>query len=252
VKIQVHRVESEADVESARDYARRELLGRALLHATLHVDVLRERSRHWLATLGERVVGLVAQIDGVFDYRSAPLASSLPRAATALVARVERPAKCLAHESLWPELERASAQREREYLQMGRLRHDPLPAADPAVKRIDDAVELASFLGDGLTDIRHQLGPFVGIRDDDGALAAVAGTEFVTRELAQLAWIQSHPDQRRQGLARATVAALVAELETPERIVILQVRAENHAAIALYGGLGFRGTRRVARYSLSA
>jgi ribosomal protein S18 acetylase RimI-like enzyme len=135
---------------------------------------------------------------------------------------------------------------------MARLTRRPLPEPDPAVKRCDDPDELRALLGAELSSLRSQLGPFFGVRDAAGALTAAGGAEFVTPELAQLAWIKTDLPQRRRGLARAVVVELVRELESPQRRVVLQVASDNRAAIDLYAELGFRGSRRLGRYELSA
>ena len=49
----------------------------------------------------------------------------------------------------------------------------------------------------------------------------------------------------------ARLPQLVRQLESPERRVVLQVRSDNSAALDLYSTLGFRGTRRLARFSLA-
>lgn len=54
---------------------------------------------------------------------------------------------------------------------------------------------------------------------------------------------------RRRGIARALVEALCAEgRENGSRVVLLEVRESNAAALALYRGLGFEELDRRARY----
>lgn len=248
MKLAVKRIEGEELGARAREFAGSDRLGRALLHASLEEAQLCARSAHWAALHGGRFVGLAACIDDVFRYRSAPLAATLPGAGRALLGEIERPFACLASERLWPELRRAGGEQVHAYVQMARLRHDPLDEPDQAVKRVDDQDELAAFVGPDFSGLRLQLGPFFGIRDEKGALIAVGGVEFATDRIAQLAMIQTSEERRREGLARAVVTELVRELETPSRSVVLQVREENAAAIALYSALGFRGTRRLAKF----
>ena len=245
MKLQVREL-SEADLPLARDYARADVFSHALLHASLEVPVLAERSRHWMVTNGDQLAGLAACIDGVFPYRSVPIAASLPGAAAKLLEVAERPFSALVPECLSPDLERAGARLARRYVQMARLQHPPLPDDETPVERLTDLDELQAYLGPGLTKLRLDLGPFYGIRDG-GKLIAAGGTEFVTPRLAQLAWIKTSEPQRRRGLARGVVSALLRDLETPARHVILQVDGENKGATGLYTALSFRGTRRLAK-----
>ena len=246
MKIEVRELAPDA-LDAAREFARRNLFARALLYATLEVPLLRERTHHWQATHRGRIVGVVGQVDDVFRHRAAPLAATLPGVAARLLERLERPASCLAPELLWRELEQAGARRSCEHLQMARLTRRPLPEPDRHVKRLDDPDELRAFLGAELTGLRCQLGPFFGVRDERGALTAAGGADFVSPELAQLAWIKS--DGTR--LARAIVVELVRELESSRRRVILQIAHDDRAAIELYAELGFRGSRRLGSYELS-
>jgi len=249
VKLVVQRIEGDEAEASACDFAGADLLARALLHASLEETELREHSAHWATLHAGRVVGLAARIDDVFRYRSVPLAATLPGAARELLAAIERPFAGLAAERLWPELLRCGGEQVHAYVQMARLRRDPLAEPDPAVQRIDDHAELQAFLGPDFSGLRLKLGPFFGVRDEQGALIAAGGVEFATDHIAQLAMIQTSEERRRQGLARAVVTELLRVLEAPGRRIILQVREDNAAAVALYSSLGFRGTRRLAKFS---
>ena len=250
VKIEVRQVDGRI-LEAARSFSRAELLGRALLHASLEQPALQERSRHWLALVGERIVGLAAEIDGVFPFSSAPLAATLPGVASALLEALDPPCFCLAGEPLWSELARAGAERAAVHLQMARLRRDPLPdpEADAQIETIDDPEELARFYGPGFERMRAALGPFVGVREG-GVLVAAAGAEYVTDELAQLGKVRVGDARRGSVLARALVTQLVRQLETGSRRVLVQLREDAEPAIALFSELGFRGTRRLAKLRL--
>ncbi len=249
MKVEVRQVEG--DDAAAREFARADILARALLHASLEEPLLRAHSRHLAVLRHGRVVGLAAQIDDVFPYRSAPIAATLPGVTSALLAELDAPLACLAPEMQWRELERLGAQQASVQLQMARLHRLPLPDPDPGVKRIDDPEELARVFGTGFSPLRLQLGPFFAVRDGQGELVAAGGVEFVTDSLAQLAFVHTREPQRRQGLARSVVVELLRELESRERSVILQVRIDNQPAIELYRGLGFRGTRRLAKYTIA-
>jgi ribosomal protein S18 acetylase RimI-like enzyme len=248
VKLVVRRIEGDEDEARARDFAGADLLARALLHASLEETELRAHSAHWAALHAGRMVGLAARIDDVFRYRSVPVAATLPGVARELLAAIERPFAGLAAERIWPELRRCEGEKVHAYVQMVRLRRDPLGEPDPAVQSIDDHAELLAFLGPDFSGLRLKLGPFFGIRNERGALIAAGGVEFATGEIAQLAMIQTSEERRREGLGRAVVTELLRALEVPGRRIILQVREDNAGAIALYSSLGFRGTRRLAKF----
>jgi ribosomal-protein-alanine N-acetyltransferase len=55
--------------------------------------------------------------------------------------------------------------------------------------------------------------------------------------------LASHPEHRRRGLGRALLEALVRHARTEKkRLLLLEVRQSNSAAIALYESVGFRAT----------
>jgi [ribosomal protein S18]-alanine N-acetyltransferase len=82
--------------------------------------------------------------------------------------------------------------------------------------------------------VARETGPVVGF-----LLAWRAADELHLTDLGVTA------SARRRGLARALVLRLLAE---PARVVVLEVRASNEAALALYRGLGFMELDRRARY----
>jgi ribosomal protein S18 acetylase RimI-like enzyme len=84
-------------------------------------------------------------------------------------------------------------------------------------------------------------GVFYGVRAGQRVIAA-GGTHVVARGagIAVLGNILTHPDARRQGYATAITAVLAAELFAQGcRDVVLNVVAENEAAIRVYTRLGF-------------
>jgi len=55
--------------------------------------------------------------------------------------------------------------------------------------------------------------------------------------------LASHPEHRRRGFARALLEALIARArQTRKRLLLLEVRRSNAAAIALYESCGFQTT----------
>ena len=80
-----------------------------------------------------------------------------------------------------------------------------------------------------------------------GRLTAVAGVHVVSEEfaVAALGNIAVDPSHRGRGLGRRVTAALCGLLLGKVRIIGLNVKADNHAAIGCYRRLGFE---RIASY----
>ena len=85
-----------------------------------------------------------------------------------------------------------------------------------------------------------QTGKFFGYRDN-GNIVAVAGVHVVSdeRRIAVLGNIATHPDYRGRGLATLVTHRLAGELVSEGKMVCLNVKADNTAAIACYRKLGF-------------
>ena len=74
---------------------------------------------------------------------------------------------------------------------------------------------------------------------DGDRVAGYIGSQSVL-DGADMMNVAVHPDYRRKGIGNALVERLVAELkQTPVKFLMLEVRASNEAAIALYTNLGF-------------
>src|SRR5581483_3389002 len=85
----------------------------------------------------------------------------------------------------------------------------------------------------------HLMGSFLGIRIG-GRLAAMAGERMRFPGYTEVSGVCTHPDFRGRGLARRLSAAVVAGIEARGDRAFLHAWQSNHAAIALYEGLGFR------------
>ena len=134
---------------------------------------------------------------------------------------------------------------------------DRVPPEVPAVPgdvavRLDDAPDEEWFLR-SRTDV-EVLGPgarrlvaggdrprvFASVRDRRGRALAVARGVLSDGWLGLFS-VETHPDARRRGLASALVAQVLAwGRPHGAGASYLQVRASNHAAAALYDGLGYR------------
>ena len=109
-----------------------------------------------------------------------------------------------------------------------------------SMKETDKLKELYRLTGTpAWTPNAMNLGPFYGIVEDDGTIAAVAGVHYVTPYGAEIGNIATHPDYRRRGYAAACLKAVSEEvLEGSER-VILHFFADNTPARRLYENMGF-------------
>jgi ribosomal protein S18 acetylase RimI-like enzyme len=235
--------DDEPGLAAACAFAREPLFERLWLHGALEVEALRARADIVGACDGPRLVGLCAVLQGLFPFRFVAVDAALPGVAAQLVSTLPRPFVSPAPLRLAHELERAGGRPIRAEWQMVRF-----PGALPGsphharIERLVDAAELGQFLGPSFSPLELELGRFLGLRDGAGELAAVAGTRFVTAELALLAHLETREDCRRQGWARALAVAAVRALESDARRVVVQLREGEHAARALLAPLGFRGT----------
>jgi len=233
----------EAAHAAAEAFARAALYERIWLHAALEVPGLFARAEVNEAVHGERVVGLAAGIEELFPFRVVALDGALPGVAEELLRRAPRPFVCPVPARLAAQVARAGGREIRSELQMARFDAGvPLPEADPRVERITDPDELTHYCGTSFARLELELGPFFGIRDAMGELAAVAGARFTTDRVALLAHLETREDCRRQGYARALAVAAVRALENEERRVVILVKDGEQAARALFASLGFRGT----------
>jgi ribosomal-protein-alanine N-acetyltransferase len=124
-----------------------------------------------------------------------------------------------------------------------RLTSEDLDAVSAILEPSDLHVDLPAELG------REIALPWV-IRDESRAIVGFLLAWSVADEL-HLLELASHPERRRQGFGRALLNALILHArEHQKRLLLLEVRRSNRAAIALYESCGFSraGVRR-AYYS---
>ena len=110
-----------------------------------------------------------------------------------------------------------------------------LDAAD-----VDDMRALAAVAKPGPVGARSVLlGAYVGVRDADGRLVAMAGERFRLPGYTEVSAIAVHPDARRRGLAHALTVTLMRRILARGDRPFLHVFPDNPAA-ALYARWGFR------------
>ncbi len=107
---------------------------------------------------------------------------------------------------------------------------------EPALRKLYSAAYPANYFVPKML----QTGKYYGYMDR-GSITAVAGVHVVSDEhrIAVLGNITTHPEYRGRGLATELTRVLTAELVAEGKMVCLNVKADNAAAIACYGKLGF-------------
>lgn len=97
-------------------------------------------------------------------------------------------------------------------------------------------------------------GPYVGIRDQSGAMISAGGTHVYSPQygVAALGNIVTHPDFRGKGLGKSVSAKLCQLLIKEVDTVGLNVHAENKSALTLYQALQFKAIADYSEITLSA
>ena len=96
----------------------------------------------------------------------------------------------------------------------------------------------------------HQMGHYVGVRSEDGRLAAMTGQRLGLGDFTEISAVCTHPDFQGRGYAKALVAYQAARIHGEGRTPFLHVKTENGAKV-VYEKLGFR-VRRPIQYSVVA
>lgn len=91
----------------------------------------------------------------------------------------------------------------------------------------------------------HLLGGYLGIRDDAGALVAMAGLRFRPPGWGEISAVCTDPAHRGRGLAARLVRAVAAGLRDRGEAPFLHVAGINTGAIRLYRSMGFTERRPV-------
>lgn len=90
-----------------------------------------------------------------------------------------------------------------------------------------------------------ELGNYFGVRDEHGALVAMAGERLRPPGFVEISAVSVHESQRRRGLASLVVAAVAEAALVRGDAPFLHVVTSNVAAIPVYERLGFRTRTRV-------
>ena len=126
------------------------------------------------------------------------------------------------------------------------------PATPPAPRAAFEIVDLTDADADQMLALAtltkpgpffartHQLGGFVGVKDADGRLLAMAGERMKPPGFTEVSGVCTQPDQRGRGLAGALMRVVAGRIAERGETAFLHSYAHNAGAIALYESLGFR------------
>jgi GNAT superfamily N-acetyltransferase len=138
-----------------------------------------------------------------------------------------------------------------ERARLAQMIHDgPAPRGDDALEVLSDADApamraLAAATKPGPFGLRtHELGTFLGIRDEQGALIAMAGQRMRLPGMIEISAVCTDPAHLGRGHAARLMTAQLARIHAAGATPFLHVRDINARAIALYERLGFRIRRR--------
>ena len=131
-----------------------------------------------------------------------------------------------------------------------RLTQAPAPPAfeivDLSEADADQMLALATLTKPGpFFERTHQLGAFVGVKDADGRLLAMAGERMNPPGFTEVSGVCTEPDQRGRGYAGALMRVVAGRIAGRGETAFLHTYAHNTGAIGLYESLGFSLRREV-------
>jgi len=94
----------------------------------------------------------------------------------------------------------------------------------------------------------HELGNYVGIRDD-GKLVAMAGERLKVPGYTEVSAVCTHPEHTGRGYAAVLMMEIMRRIRERGETPFLHVRQDNARAVALYERLGFK-TRKLAHFAV--
>lgn len=104
----------------------------------------------------------------------------------------------------------------------------------------DEIVELAKLTNPGpIGERSHEIGNFLGIRNEDGKLIAMAGERFRFPGYSEISGVCTRPGSEGRGLAAHLVTRVMKRVLARGETPFLHSRADNARAVKLYERLGF-------------
>jgi len=152
----------------------------------------------------------------------------------------------------WPLPPSVTLVREAKLIQMVAQDGIAAPAADLPLLELGDSdapemLALADLCRPGPYFARtHRLGGFVGVRNAQGRLIAMAGERFQIGPFSEISAVCTHPDARGRGLARALMQVVGSRIAARGERAFLHTFPDNAGAIALYESLGFRARAEIS------
>ena len=110
----------------------------------------------------------------------------------------------------------------------------------PRIRDVDAMLALVGRTEPGPFARRtHELGTYLGVRDDLVGLVAMAGERLRVPGATEISAVCTDPAARGSGLATRLVLAIAAGIRARGELPILHASADNTSAIRLYAQLGF-------------
>jgi ribosomal protein S18 acetylase RimI-like enzyme len=118
----------------------------------------------------------------------------------------------------------------------------PFPLAVPLTHAdVPEMLDLVARTEPGpFRDRTIELGTYLGVRDDEGKLIAMAGERLHPPGWTEISAVCTDPAYRGRGLATDLVRALVAGIRARGEQALLHAAASNTGAVRLYESMGFR------------
>jgi len=108
---------------------------------------------------------------------------------------------------------------------------------------VDDMLDLVALAEPGPFERRTiEFGGYVGVRRH-GRLVAMAGERMQLPGFSEISAVATHPEARREGLARELVSRVARSIIDRGNTPVLHASSTNQAAIALYRAMGFTPRR---------
>jgi predicted GNAT family acetyltransferase len=105
-------------------------------------------------------------------------------------------------------------------------------------------VELGKLTNPGPIGTRsYEIGDFIGIRNGDGQLVAMAGERFRFPGYSEISGVCTRPGFEGRGLAASLVVMVMRRICGRGEVPYLHSRADNARAVKLYERLGFVQSR---------
>lgn len=126
---------------------------------------------------------------------------------------------------------------------------EAIDIVEPGLPDSSDMLELTMLTKPGPFGRRtHELGNYVGIRDD-GKLVAMAGERLKVPGHTEVSAVCTHPEHTGKGYAAVLMLEIMRRIRDRGETPFLHVRQDNGRAVALYERMGFK-TRKLTHFAV--